>query len=348
MGIWGPNLEKMRADQDINGLIKALGHFTKGKAAIEVLVDIGKSAVEPLIAVLEKTNNKDSVRQRAASALGKLGDNRAVNPLIAALKDRNANVRQAAAQALGELEDPGAVDPLIKTLNRGGRYQYVRLAAIKALGKIGDARATEPLINKIQSNDGSVRDAAADALGKIGDARAVEPLIKNLKSNNWGTREAAARVLGEIGDARAVDPLLTSIRSTDPLVQFENDQGIMGTKSYTIKQNFLNVALGALSKIDDPCATNSLIAVFSNDKVSGVIIDAAARALVNIGEPGVEPLIASLTNNNANVRLAAAQILGELNDSRAVEPLVNLVNDNHRGVRKAANKALEKMGCEPA
>jgi HEAT repeat protein len=50
-----------------------------------------------------KHNNSRS-RARAASALGKLGDERAVEPLFAALKDNAAGVRLSAAEALAELD----------------------------------------------------------------------------------------------------------------------------------------------------------------------------------------------------------------------------------------------------
>ncbi len=42
----------------------------------------------------------------AAEALGKIGDARAVEPLIAALKDSDEDVRQAAAEARGRLGAP--------------------------------------------------------------------------------------------------------------------------------------------------------------------------------------------------------------------------------------------------
>jgi len=52
----------------------------------------------------------------AAFALGRIGDSRAVNPLIDALKDEDRWVREAAAEALASIRDPGAVNPLIDDL----------------------------------------------------------------------------------------------------------------------------------------------------------------------------------------------------------------------------------------
>jgi HEAT repeat protein len=48
--------------------------------------------------------------------LGEIGDPRAVDPLIEALKDEYSRVRSSAARALGEIGDPKAVDPLTEAL----------------------------------------------------------------------------------------------------------------------------------------------------------------------------------------------------------------------------------------
>jgi HEAT repeat protein len=52
----------------------------------------------------------------AASALGDLGDKRAVEPLIRTLQDNNDNVCLAVVCALEAIKDPRAVNPLIREL----------------------------------------------------------------------------------------------------------------------------------------------------------------------------------------------------------------------------------------
>jgi hypothetical protein len=47
--------------------------------------------------------NSSRARARAASALGKLGDKRAVQPLFAMLKDEDEEVRRSATEALRKL-----------------------------------------------------------------------------------------------------------------------------------------------------------------------------------------------------------------------------------------------------
>ena len=201
-----PNVEKMKARRNVNGLIKALGY------------------------------KKDwEVRWDAARALGEIKDPRAVEPLSAALKDERFSVRQAAAEALGKIGNARAVEPLIAAL--GDERSDMRQAAAKALGAIGDARAMEPLIAALKDKDSAVRKAAAEALDHLGwkpaqdesagwywmakhdwdkcvalGALAMEPLIAALKDENEYVREAAARTLGEIKDPRAVQPLIDALQ----------------------------------------------------------------------------------------------------------------------------------------
>ena len=75
---------------------------------------IGKPAVEPLLAALR--DKDEDVRKNAALALGYIKDPRAVEPLLAALKDKDKEVRGIAALSLGEIKDPraSAVDNCIK------------------------------------------------------------------------------------------------------------------------------------------------------------------------------------------------------------------------------------------
>jgi len=72
----------------------------------------------------------------------------------------------------------------------------------------------------------------------------------------------------------------------------------------------------------------------------------AAEALVNIGEPAVEPLIQALKDEYSDVREEAARALGRIGDKRAVEPLIQALKDNIDVQRRAA-WALRKIG-EPA
>ncbi len=66
-------------------------------------------AVDPLIAALRDSH--PGVRSNAATALGEIGDLRAVKPLTAALEDSHPGVAHSASEALGSLRATGRVQP---------------------------------------------------------------------------------------------------------------------------------------------------------------------------------------------------------------------------------------------
>ena len=110
-----------------------------------------------------------------------------VKKLIKALEDKYWGVREKAASALGNIGDERAIELLIKAL--GDEYGGVCDNAASALVKIGKP-AVEPLIKALGSKNEFVRSHAASALGDIGDERAVEPLIKALE-DKYESEEAA-------------------------------------------------------------------------------------------------------------------------------------------------------------
>jgi HEAT repeat protein len=292
----------------------------KRQEAAEGLAMIGKdgdlrAAVEPLIAELQNGN------WEAANALGKIGDGRAVEPLIAALQDKDSTIRRSAASGLGELRDERAVEPLIAALQ--DEKSYVRFRAASSLGELRDERAVEPLIASLQDKDSGVREYAAIALGEFGDSHTVEPLIAELQNGNWG----AANALGKIGDGRAVEPLIAALQ---------------------VKNNILcQKAAEALEKLGDARAVEPLIAILrhKDDQVRWQIV----RTLGELADiRAVEPLIVTLQDEDSDVRACAAWALGEIGDSCAVESLIASLQDKDSGVREYAAWALGKIGDSQA
>jgi HEAT repeat protein len=234
-----PDVEKLEANKDVKGLIKALDYkkdYNVRRRAVEALGKIGDpKAVDPLINALK--DEDEYVRKNAAGALGKIGDPKAVDPLINALKDDDIGVRWRVVEALGKLGDPKAVDPLTNALK--DENKYMRQGAAEALGKIGDPKAVDALINALKDEEWFMRHRAAEALGKIGwkpkdneekawylvanrdyeslklGKHSVDPLINALNDDVNSVRKWAAEALREIGDVRAVEPLIQAISSRE-------------------------------------------------------------------------------------------------------------------------------------
>ena len=107
-------------------------------------------------------------RRTAVMKLGLVGGEEAVRALIMALQNRNEDliVRGRAALMLGRLGDTRAVQPLIGALDAPG--MQTPLHAARSLGRLGDDRAIEPLLLIAGSADGKLREAAVEALQRLG------------------------------------------------------------------------------------------------------------------------------------------------------------------------------------
>jgi HEAT repeat protein len=82
---------KLGCEDDLPYLVDVLGHWRAGKAAPLLLPLLGR----------EKGSLRVPVE--AAKALGKMGERRAIEPLMGLLSHRAAIVRRAAYQALREI-----------------------------------------------------------------------------------------------------------------------------------------------------------------------------------------------------------------------------------------------------
>jgi len=120
-----------------------------------------------LTALAGAVPKRDETMQRIYT-LGESGDSSHVPELIAALEHENGNVRRLAASALGKLRDERAVEPLMTLLMNEEKAQ-VRQYAVKALGAIRDPRATA-LLEGIANDEREMyytRDAARKALERV-------------------------------------------------------------------------------------------------------------------------------------------------------------------------------------
>ena len=133
--------------------------------------------------------------------LARFGDV-ALDPLVAALKDKRAAVRIAAAMELGAFGAP-AYKPLLTAL--GGKGDELRSAAARSLGQVGDAHATGRLVTLLA--DSGTRRAAVAALVAIHRDDGT-PLVKYLRKK---ATVQVYRPLIRIGQADTVSALVTAL-----------------------------------------------------------------------------------------------------------------------------------------
>lgn len=142
-----------------------------------------------------------AVRAAAATALGIIGDERAIGSLRAASDDPDSTVAAAAALARARLGDESAPLEACARLSvqlREGDSEQRALAA-RALGALGLHDGYGPLVDALKDGEAGVREDAAEALGRLGDAHATDALAEvGFGDPEEGVRGAALGALARL------------------------------------------------------------------------------------------------------------------------------------------------------
>lgn len=127
----------------VDGLMLALGdpQHPDHADAVEQLVELGSTAVPALTSVLSAEGPWLEV-YRAAEALGRIADPRAVGPLIQALQHPNSNVRWSIVRALTQIDDVRALIELRRVAQKDqGRTTWGETVAGTAQAALDQMRS---------------------------------------------------------------------------------------------------------------------------------------------------------------------------------------------------------------
>ena len=293
-----------------------------------------QSVIEALAALL---NGHDSDnRYRAAQSLVQLGkrDRYIIDALIALLQDQDSNVRLGAAESLAQLgESDTKVMEVILLLAKDER-SAVREKAAESFGRLGktDDRVIAALVALLKEVDLDVRNKAAKSLVQLGniDAHIAESLVELLKDSVRVVRADAAVCLILLGrsDSNVIETLVSVLKER------ERDAGIqiMETMRRLGKKEFHMLDVIEISK--------------NQDRIARIT---AAESLGKLGTNApivVEALVASLSDEEIDVRSISAKSLGQLRSTgeNVIEALVKLLTDNDLEVRDCAAESLLQIG----
>jgi HEAT repeat protein len=336
--------------------------------AITMIEGMGDGA-RPLLEKLLRDADSD-VRIFSASLMGPSRIREYVRPLISALKDEEINVMHAAAESLGKIGDPRAVEPLLDLL---GLETWLLFPIIQALGKLKDARAVPGIMPLLE--DELLSELVIEALRLIGDPLAVPHLSKLISEEDEQIAEEAiaaiidiegnqARLPGEVAAALPALPIIEDILQTEIarrilLNMLQSQQAnkveaaiiaVMRLKDAGAVERLLGLAalgefaLQAIAAIveigSDAAAVLYRAAEDKNPRLRGVV----ARCLSNIKEPqALDTLLALAGDIAAEVRAEAVLALVRFSDEQVVQKLIFLLADNDLEVRAAVAEALAFM-----
>lgn len=180
-------------------------------------------------------------------------------------------------------------------------------------------------LRRLRSTNSFARQKAAEKLGDSKSPAAVEPLMAVWRADRFVDSGRTA-----LGSLVRLGPL-----SVEALIGAQQDE------SRVIRKD----AARALGGIGDARAASPLGTALSDGDLD--VRREAAEALVKIGEPAVQPVVAGLSSSP----VLATETLGRLRSSAAVEPLARALKDRDPDVRVAAAKALgairDRRAVEP-
>jgi len=270
------------------------------------------SATSALLKALE--SNNPSICEKAAYALGEIGNSGAVAGLISILNHWNCSISERAIEALGKIGNKTAIQPLTKFL-QDEKYKTQRPEihqnTLIALGKLGSDIPRSELLKILEDQSPYIHPSdwsqICNALESIGGKDVVTGLLKALKPSNPFShlRCFAAIALGNLDDERAIPGLLKALEDEESSVRFHAGK-----------------ALGKLHGHDQKVIP-SLFQLLKNEDTK--IREAAIHTLGELrDEIAVPELLGLLETEEASVRYHVIKSLKEIGSSTALDELQRL------------------------
>lgn len=283
-----------------------------------------------IIALYEKAlrDESEAFRRQVIQLLAARREDAAVEPLIRALEHEDKVVASAAAHALGQIKDKRAIEPLGKALAEAkGDFAW---ACLCGLGEMRDPRVVEPLLEILKTTENAdIRWACIGLLGHTREPKVLETIQNYGEAKDRRLREAALYAMGEIGGGSVVRKLADLLDRND-----ERAEGALAT-------GFIITALG---QTRSTAAAQKLIAFLTEDEDRRNFSWVVGKALGDLGEPALEPVLALLKDRNLDLREAATKAMGQIGGPAAVEPLLMTLRWGDAPVCLAAIEGLERIG----
>src|SRR5258707_189920 len=351
--------------------------------ALEKLVAIGPSAIEPIVDALTTAEKRETVAY--VEALTRLIDNKTLPQLFKTMAEANGRAMSGIAWALSSSKNypasglmnamttPSMPKQAILDVIAAQKARFTvrellnaackqdpneRSGLFKVVAEIADESSIDDLIARIEGKDPVARLHIINVLARFNTPKVQQAVQKQLKDNNKFIRSAALSALARMDGPFDMAVLCGMLR--DPEIEVQNkavDVVVHANDPDTIK--YLVDVLKDENEYARRAAVEVLNVVGTSKSVKyllEVIADSdwwvrtrAADALGKIGGPKVvDAVLALIKDENQDIRRAAIEILNQTKDERAVAQLIEATRDPDWWVSERAVDALAEIGSSKA
>src|ERR1700691_2012104 len=285
--------------------------------ALEKLVALGPSAIEPIIVPLTPAEKKETLVY--VEALSKLIDSKTLPHVLKAMSDANGRAVSGIAWALSSSRS------------------YPPSALLDALTK-----------------EDMPKPAILDAIAAQKSRFTVRELLNAAYQQDATERSGLFKIIGEIADESSIDDLVARIEGKDPLARLHiiqvlsrfNRPDVQQAVQKQLKDNsklIRSAALSALARMDGPVDIALLTSMLRDPEIE--VQNKAVDVIVKANHPDtVKHLVEVLKDENEYARRSAVEVLNAVGNAKSVKYLLEVIADSDWWVRTRAADALGKIG----
>lgn len=311
--------------------------------------------------LLRTFNSPDASERRSAASDLADADERALYPLIKALRDEHPGVQDAAMRSIIAIGGEIAAYMTLPLLREDA---YLRNTSRIILKQVGEAAV--PLLRPLfKDKDDDIRIFAVDLIGEIGSCGYPQDAAQLLESDpNPNVRSSAARTLSRLDHRQSIlrlqsaldDEEWVCISALEALAAFRDETavgritGLLDHPSESVRY----AAIEALGNIGSTAGSDALLARLQNaaDFEKGAIVQSLVQIGITPSMTGVyQILLDTLKTGEWNEKVVALRGLAKLGDPRAVRSIVDIAgtldpSDPESEERIASiQEALAEFGC---
>jgi len=173
-------------------------------------------ALNALLALLKES--QPYTRAFAAKGLGAIKDRAAVSALVPLVADADRTVAIEAMRSLARIGDPAGASPMLKIVQNPKADPQARLEAVTALGSLHADGVYDTLLDVLGDSSPAIRGAAIKGIAHL-DPEGFVTVLSGLDPDpNWSVRAALATALGGLTPEAGLPRLRTMLSDQEPKV----------------------------------------------------------------------------------------------------------------------------------